>query len=276
MNDPKLITTLKANYQVKSLADPFVTFVWLDTVRDKSPYVSKTPNPLKNKLVRQAIYKAVDINKVISGASLSARPASQLVTDAIFGFNPDIKRAGKNIDEAKKLMEQAGVAAGFEVTLDVIVGGTSEEEAGIIAKELAEINIKVKIGRTSEEEFYEKWLVKRDTSAFLIDYGAETFDAGEMFVNVLHTPVDIFGTENLTNYSNANIDKLAEEIASTFDAKTRQEKLQSAMLAAMEEVPMVPLYNKEFSYILRNDVDWTPTAFGAIYADEMTGRQVIN
>ena len=278
LSGSKVATEAKSSFQVKALADPFIIFLWLDAGRDKSPFVDKEPNPLKNKLVRQAIYKAIDIDSVIKEASLSAKPASQFVTDAIFGYDPNISRPKPSVEEAKSLMKKAGVESGFGLTLDVPGYRAIEGEA--IAKQLAKINIKVKVnpvksyaelgGKIDSEE--------QNISAYILDYGAETYDAGEIFTSILHTLKGDLGESNLLTmgYVNPEIDKLAEEIATTFDPKTRLAKLQEATVAAMEEMPMVPLYSKEFFFVFRNNFDWEPTAFGAIYPFEISGREVVS
>ena len=278
LSGSKVATEAKSSFQVKALADPFIIFLWLDAGRDKSPFVDKEPNPLKNKLVRQAIYKAIDIDSVIKEASLSAKPSSQFVTDAIFGYDPNISRPKPSVEEAKSLMKKAGVESGFGLTLDVPGYRAIEGEA--IAKQLAKINIKVKVnpvrsyaelgGKIDSEE--------QNISAYILDYGAETYDAGEIFTSILHTLKGDLGESNLLTmgYVNPEIDKLAEEIATTFDPKTRLAKLQEATVAAMEEMPMVPLYSKEFFFVFRNNFDWEPTAFGAIYPFEISGREVVS
>ena len=277
LSGSKVATEAKSSFQVKALADPFIIFLWLDAGRDKSPFVDKEPNPLKNKLVRQAIYKAIDIDSVIKEASLSAKPASQFVTDAIFGYDPNISRPKPSVEEAKSLMKKAGVESGFGLTLDVPGYRAIEGEA--IAKQLAKINIKVKVnpvrsyaelgGKIDSEE--------QNISAYILDYGAETYDAGEIFTSILHTLKGDLGESNLLTmgYVNPEIDKLAEEIATTFDPKTRLAKLQEATVAAMEEMPMVPLYSKEFFFVFRNNFDWEPTAFGAVYPLEISGREIV-
>lgn len=272
IDEADVAKSAKGEFQIKSLTDPFISFLWLDTSRDKSPYVDKTPNPLKNKLVRQAIYKAINISSVIKESKISAVPASQFVTNAIFGFNPNITRPETSIEEAKNLMKQAGVSGGFKLTLDSVVG--REAEANAIAKDLEKINIKVKVNEVGVDKVFEKIIVGKDSSAFILDYGAETFDAGEIFTNVLHTQTGSFGSDNLTGFSNSKIDKLAEEIATIFESKSRQAKMQEAMTIALEELPFIPLYNKEFFYLISNNFDWTPTAFGAIYVNEISGREV--
>lgn len=275
VSDQKKTKSLTGSQQIKSLADPFISFLWLDTMRNNSPYADKIPNPLKNKLVRQAIYKAIDVQSVINAGSFSAAPASQFVTEDVFGYNPSIKRPATDVEAAKKMMKEAGFEDGFSLTIDVFEDENAPKVGNAVAASLEKINIKVKLSPASSDAFFDKWLVKKDTSAFILSYGAETFDAGEIFTTVLYTQKDPQGTSNLTNYSNSELDKLADDIAVTFDLKTRQKKLQEATVKAIDELPMIPLFSTEFFYLIRGSYDWTPTAFGAIYANEISGRQVV-
>jgi peptide/nickel transport system substrate-binding protein len=273
VTDEKVGKTAGSPFQIKNLADPFISFLWLDTSREKSPYVDKKPNPLKDKAVRQAIYRTIDVNKMIKGASLSAAPASQMVTEAIFGYNPNITRSKPSVSEAKKLMKQAGVSDGFQLTLDV--PGYLEPVGKAIADDLAKIGIIAKVNPiASRDEAGIKWWDEQDVSAYIMDYGAETYDSGEIFTNIISSSGDInylaFG------YGNDGLDKLAEDISSTFEKKARQLKLKEAMSKAMEEMPMIPLYSQKIYYIVRNNFDWTPTAFGAIYGSEISGRKTTN
>lgn len=273
-DDESLTKDLGGTLQVKSLEEPFISLLVLDTIREKSPGISVTPNPLSNKLVRQAINKAINVSNVAKEASLSAVPSSQYVTDAIFGYNPNITRPTPNVEEAKDLMKQAGVPDGFNLTIDIFAG--EEKVANAIKVDLQKINIKVKIVPLESDELFGKVLDQQGSSALILSYGAETYDAGEIFTDLLHTQEGVYGANQLLGYSNTEIDKLAEEIATTFDLKVRQTKLQEAMVKAMEELPMVPMFSKEFFFAFSEDIEWTPTAFGAIYANEISGRQVTN
>lgn len=279
ISDEKVSKTVGNIAQVKTLADPFITFLWLDTARQKSPYVDKTPNPLKDKLVRQAIYKTLDVNKMIKTASISATPASQMVTEDIFGYNSNITKSEPSVTEGKKLMKQAGVSDGFSLTLDI--PGYLEPVGTSISEDLVKIGIKVKVNSiASRDEAFTKWFgtesnsYYQDTSSYILDYGAETYDSGEIFSSILYSKGD--SNYVALGYSTAEIDKLAEEINSTFVPKVRLSKLQSTMTNVMEEMPMIPLYSQKFYYVFRENYDWTPTAFGAIYPREISGRKVVN
>jgi len=264
-------SSLASDFQIKSLYTASTSWLYLDATRQKSPYVDKTPNPLTNKLVRQAIYKAIDLNQIIKEVGLSAEPASQLVAETVFGYNPNITRPKRSVEEAKNLLKEAGMEAGFTFTLDT--PATSEKIGNVIADNLKDINITVKVNLVTKEIGLPKML-KGDSSAFILGNSSDTLDSGDIFSAGLHTPTEDFGGDNLLAYSNPELDKLAEEASSIFKPKERLPKLQEAMAKAMEELPIIPLYNLKQIFIIRNNFDWTPTAQGLIYCNEITGREV--
>ena len=272
LNSKTLTQTLKSDFQIKEAPSLIMRALYLDT-REKSPFVNKTPNPLANKLVRQAIYKAIDINQVIKEAGIPAEPASQLVPESVFGYNPKITRLNRSVEAAKSLMKQAGLESGFSVTLDAINTPENVAVAGVIAKNLSDINISVKVNKLDPVD--QSWvkLTSGDTSAFIMGVSAETLDSGEIFTDGLHTTTATLGASNFFNYSNSEMDKLIEGAASTFEPKTRLPKLEELMTQAMEELPILPLYN-QFSYtVIRNNFDWTPRV-GMVNYSEITGRGI--
>jgi len=269
----KVSETLTSAFQVKSIATPNSYLLFLDATRPKSPYVDKSPNPLTNKLVRQAIYKAIDINQIIKETGSALEPASQLVPETVFGYNPNIKISKRSVEEAKSLMKQAGLEGGFTLTLDAPGTAIATSEASVIASNLAEINITVKVNKLEKETGLKK-LLSGDTSAFLLGNSADTLDSGDVLGSLLHTPNDTFGDGNMLAYSNPSLDKLIEEASATFESKARLPKLQEAMTTAMEELPIIPLVDLKQVYVLSNNFDWTPTGSGAISCNEITGREV--
>ncbi|OGY24095.1 MAG: hypothetical protein A2172_00945 [Candidatus Woykebacteria bacterium RBG_13_40_15] len=271
LQEEKVVNSLKNDFQVKSSTGLEIRILWLDAAREKSPYVDKVPNPLKNKLVRQAIYKAIDTNEIIKEQGISTEPPSQLVTEGVFGYNPNIKRPKKSLEEARNLMEQAGMTGGFSMTLDTPEGVV--KTANAIAKNLKEININVKVNPITKDTGFGK-VTSGDSSAFMLSYTADILDSGDVFADLLHTPTSNFGSSNFFSYSNSEIDKLAEEASSIFEPKKRLPKLQEAMVKAMEELPLIPLFQQKTFWVIRNNFDWTPTALGVISSNEISGREV--
>ena len=107
-----------ANTKVMQGAELRTIFLGMDQKRDELLYSSvKGKNPLKDKRVRQAFYQAIDIEgikrTVMRGAS---NPTALMVAPGVNGFDASLnKRLSFDIEAAKKLMADAGYAAGFEL-----------------------------------------------------------------------------------------------------------------------------------------------------------------
>ncbi len=95
----------------------------------------KQGSPAQKKEVRQAIYRAIDINKFIEVTKTDAVPASQITTPEVAGYNPSIKRPERSIEEAKKLLTTAGYPNG--VNLEMVT---------------------VEVNKVAAEELHVRWL----------------------------------------------------------------------------------------------------------------------
>lgn len=259
------------NLQSKKNLDASILYMGLDTVRDKSPYISTNQNPLKNLKVREAIYKAIDIEKVLNAAQNNAVAASQIVSQGIFGYNPEIKRPSFNAEEAKKLIKEAGFGDGFNLTIDYMASPTVDPIYQNIASQLDSINIKVTLNGIEPKEFYTK-LAKQDSSVFVVSFSADNMDASDALNNIIHTPSEIYGSAN-GGYSNPEIDKIIEEAAATLDQKIRLEKLQEALAQSTEDVAVIPLFQYYVKYALSNDILWTPRLDSTVRIYEMAGKK---
>src|ERR1700726_3698425 len=95
-------------------------FLGMDQSRDELLYSNvKGKNPFKDVRVREAFYKAIDVdlikNRVMRGLST---PSALMLAPQLFALSKDFVRPKADPDAAKKLMVEAGYADGFEVTMD--------------------------------------------------------------------------------------------------------------------------------------------------------------
>src|SRR5262249_20170664 len=95
-------------------------FLGMDQSRDELLYSSvKGKNPFKDVKVREAFYKAVDIelikNRVMRNLST---PSALMVAPELFPLSKEFTRPKADLDGAKKLLTAAGYPDGFEVTMD--------------------------------------------------------------------------------------------------------------------------------------------------------------
>src|ERR1700739_3331008 len=95
-------------------------FLGMDQSRDELLYSNvKGKNPFKDIRVREAFYKAVDVDliqkRVMRGLST---PSALMVGPPLFALSREFTRPKFDPDGAKKLLTEAGYPSGFEVTMD--------------------------------------------------------------------------------------------------------------------------------------------------------------
>src|ERR1700761_8250959 len=95
-------------------------FLGMDQERPELLYSNiKGKNPFKDIRVREAFYKAIDVDliktRVMRGLST---PSALMVAPQLFPLSKDFIRPKADPEAAKKLMTEAGYPDGFEVTMD--------------------------------------------------------------------------------------------------------------------------------------------------------------
>jgi peptide/nickel transport system substrate-binding protein len=255
-------------FSIKSFDLPVVFQLTFDVARDKTPYVDASTNPFKDKRVRQAFLYGINIDEFIKNAVPDGKPASQLVTSGIFGYDQTIKRPAYDLEKAKKLLAEAGFQNGFNLTVDVGITYQTDQE---IVRQLERLGIKAKANVLQEDQFSTK-IGSGDFSLIANAWAADSLDIGDLLDGVMHTKTQTKGQGNAGGYSNPEVDKLIDDASKTFDPKKRLGLLQNATKAALEDVAIMPLYSTKNFSAVSSDFSWAPHNFGLIYAYEIVGR----
>ncbi|MCG3087628.1 peptide ABC transporter substrate-binding protein [Sporosarcina cyprini] len=204
--------------------------------------------PFTNAKIRRAFAMAVDQEEIVQYVTKNGeKPAHGFVAYGFIG--PDGKEfrdtvgdlVSYNPDEAKKLLEEGMKEEGYtelpKVTLTYSTSESHQNIAIALQSKFKEVlgadvelqNVEAKVFASEQKEF--KYQLSR--SSFLHDY-ADPVNALESFITG--------SSMNRTTWSNAEYDKLIEDIKNETDENKRWELLQDADRLLMEEMPVFPLY----------------------------------
>ncbi len=235
-------------------------FLGMDQKRDELLYSSvKGKNPFKDKRVRQAFYQAIDIEgikrTVMRGA---ANPTALMVGPGINGFDANMnKRLPFDTEAAKKLMADAGYAAGFEVTMncpnDRYVN--DGEICQAVAANLSRIGVKINLQAEGKGTYFPK-ILRRDTSFYLLGWTPGTYDSHNA-LNALTRCVDDKGAGqfNLGAYCNPKVDELTLKIQSETDKAKRQGMIAEAFKMHADDIGHLPLHQQALAWGVSKKVD---------------------
>jgi len=223
-------------------------------------------NPLNDARVRKALSLMIDRKgldeRILFG---TGEPAGQLVPAGVYGHNPAIKPPAANVQEARRLLAEAGYPKGFGITLH------SSNDRFLLDREVAQAlgqlfargGLKVNKVETLPYSVYAKEARRGTYGLFVFSYGSVTGEASRGLSSLLHTfdKKRNLGSLNRSLYSNPSFDAALVKAMQEFDSAKREKMLQEATEIAFADTGMIPLYwqslawasYKGFTYKARRD-----------------------
>jgi peptide/nickel transport system substrate-binding protein len=234
-------------------------FLGMDQKRDELLFSSvKGKNPFKDKRVRQAFYQAIDIDgikrTVMRGAS---EPAALMIGPGINGYAAEQnKRLPFDVEAAKKLMADAGYAAGFELSMNCPNDRYVNDSriCQTVAANLSRINVKINLQAETKGTYFPK-ILRRDTSFYLLGWTSSTYDAHNVLNAILRCPADSgAGQFNLGSYCNAKVDELTVKVQSETDKPKRDAMIKEAFQIHQDDIGHLPLHQQALAWGVNNRV----------------------
>jgi len=211
----------------------------------------------QNRKVRQAIVHAINndgiVAKIMKGF---ATPAAQFSPEGYLGHNPDLKPR-YDVEKAQKLMEEAGYADGFEISMmapnNRYVNDFKIAEA--VAAMLAKINIDVDLTTMPKAQYWPKF-DERAADMMMIGWHSDTEDSANFyeFLAMTPNPDSGAGQYNGGNYSNPEVDRLTRKSLTMTDPEKRAEVLQKIERIIYEDAGFVPLHWQNLAWGARKGV----------------------
>ncbi|HEY9215279.1 MAG TPA: ABC transporter substrate-binding protein [Ancylobacter sp.] len=219
----------------------------------------KGKNPFKDKRVRQAVYRAIDMtairDRVMGGTS---RIAGTMIAPGINGYDAklDTRALPYDPEAAKKLLAEAGYPNGFSFGMDCSNDRYVNDEriCQAIVGMLARVGLKVTLNAQTRSKYFEK-VLGRDTSFAMLGWQPLSYDAHSTLQDTMNTPVDKVGTYNIGNYSNPKIDALTMQIETEIDPAKRNALIFEAMTLDKEDVGHIPLHQAGLAWGVRKGVN---------------------
>jgi peptide/nickel transport system substrate-binding protein len=246
---PELLDqALKPGYYVPDLGPmPMVQYISMNYDRF----------PFNNKLVRQAVVRAIDYDAILKIARGQAVKWQMGIPNGVLGQDPTIKPYERDLEKAKALLVEAGYPDGKGIPeLTLLFGADSPlmpRISELIQRNLAEIGLKVKLeGETSSAQeatyagvvngtdprypdlIYEDWGWYPDAFAFL-----------DWFVS----DIGFQSTGNPGFYSNPQIEELLDKANSAATQDERFGIYSQIEKILYEEAPCIPVFQWKNAYI---------------------------
>jgi peptide/nickel transport system substrate-binding protein len=233
-------------------------FIGMDQSRDELLYSNvKGKNPFKDARVREAFYKAIDIdlikNRVMRGLST---PSALMIAPELFSLSKEFTRPKYDPDGAKKLLTEAGYSNGFEVTLDC-PNDRYVNDAAIcqaVVGMLARIGVKVDLLAQPKAQYFAKVLKPGGykTSFYLLGWTPGTMDSHNVLHDLMGCRDDVKdptrGESNLGGYCNKELDELTDKILVESDTAKRNQIIKQAFEIANKDWAYIPLHQQALAW----------------------------
>jgi peptide/nickel transport system substrate-binding protein len=245
------------NTQVLKGPEVRTIFLGMDQARDELLYSNiKGKNPFKDIRVREAFFKAVDVEliktRVMRGLST---PSALMVAPQLFPLSKDFTRPKFDPDEAKKLLTEGGYPDGFEVTMDC-PNDRYVNDAAIcqaVVGMLARIGVRVNLLAQPKAQYFAKVLKPGgfQTSFYLLGWTPATLDSQNVLYDIMgcrDDPKSSRGEANLGGYCNKNMDAIGDKVLLETDTTKRDLLIKQAFEIAAKDYGYIPLHQQALAW----------------------------
>ena len=259
---PQDVARIKSNPAFKTYNGPEnrVVFFGFDQFSDTLAYSNVTgKNPFKDRRVREAFYRAIDVDVLQDKIMRGQAVATGCMTTAPVGCLDSTleKHPAPDIERAKKLLADAGYPNGFEVTLDCPNDRYINDRDLCIATVgmLAKIGVTLKVNAIPKTLYFPK-LEKNDTSMYMLGWGGSITDAQIIMDPILHTkdPATQKGFYNYGRFSDPELDKLIDAASVEMNPANRKRLIVDALALQTREFRHIVLHRQVLTWVAKKNV----------------------
>ncbi|RJG40486.1 ABC transporter substrate-binding protein [Mesorhizobium sp. DCY119] len=215
--------------------------------------------PLQDKRVRQALALTLDRKRLVEGL---IKGYGEIGNDSLFApvypsTDETVQQRDQDIERAKKLMGEAGVPNGFDVTLTTLRYIELPDYAVLLQNFAKRIGINIKLDVMQESAYYGD--VKPGTSPWLDStMGLTGFGPRAVPNNLLQATLQSDGVWNAAQFKNAEYDALLTKYVRTADLKEQKAVAGKIQNIILDETPVIIAYFYDFLVPMRKDLAGLP------------------
>jgi len=203
--------------------------------------INTTKGPLADAKVRKAINYAIDVPTIIDVVLEGAGElANAPIGPRVFGHNADVDAYGYDVEMAKSLLAEAGLADGFTTTIWTNDNPVRMQIAQIVQAQLLEVGINVTIEPLEWGSYLER-TAKGEHDMFILGWTTVTADADYGLYALYHSSQK-GGAGNRDFYENPEVDTLLEAGRKATNPEERKDAYAKAQEIIVSEAPDVMLY----------------------------------
>lgn len=215
-------------------------------------------NPFADKNVRQAMIMAINrdaIKKVVMRDQ--SIPAGVISPPFVNGWTKELDAVpAMDLDKAKGMMKEAGYENGFSIRLDCPNDRYINDEAICQAAVgmLAQIGVKVQLDAKPKAQHF-PLINKLETDFYMLGWGVPTYDSEYIFNFLAHTKGEKYGSWNGTRYSNTDLDKQIEALASETDLEKRNGMIAGIWKIVQDDALYIPIHHQVLNWGMSSKVE---------------------
>jgi len=253
------IDRVRASANATVLTGPEVRtlFLGMDQTRDELLYSNvKGKNPFKDVRVREAFFKAIDINLIKTRVMRNlSTPSALMIAPELFKLSKEFVRPAFDPALSKKLLAEAGYPDSFEVGMDCPNDRYVNDEAicQAVVGMLARVGIKVNLLAQPKALYFAKVLKPGgfQTSFYLLGWTPNTLDSHNVLYDIIgcrDDPKSPRGETNLGGYCNKKVDALTDQIQVETDTAKRDQLIKQAFQLVMDDYGYIPLHQQALAW----------------------------
>lgn len=216
-------------------------------------------NPFSDIRVRRAMNAAIDrdqIQRVVMRGE--AQPSGIIIPPVVNGWTRELDAPPPfDPERAKRLLAEAGYPNGFSTTLscpsDRYVFG--EETCRALVPMLDRIGIRVTVVAQPQAEQSRALRGTPGPCAFLVGWGAPTYDSEQVFSALYHSRDGRRGAYNATGYGDPQTDGLIDRLSREIDSGRRDALIAELWHKLRGDLVYLPLYHQMISYAMKEAYD---------------------